>query len=425
MSSTAIVSNDATALVTNDATGLGLLAVILGFVFYTNSSQHPFWVKFYRFIPALLLCYFLPSLLNSFNILDGDTSNLYFVASRYLLPACLVLLILSVDLKAILSLGPKAIVMFLTGTVGIVIGGPIALLIVSTLNPEILGVTGPDAVWRGMTTLAGSWIGGGANQAAMKEIYEAGGNIFSIMVTVDVIVANIWMAVLLFMASKAKEIDAKTGADTRAIETLKKKVEKYHAENARIASLRDLMMIVAVGFGITGLAHVIADFLGPFFEANYPWTRDYSLTSKFFWLIVTVTTIGLAMSFTPVRHLEAAGASKVASAFLYILVATIGLHMDVFKLFDPANLWYFAIGIIWMIVHAGFMLLVAKLIRAPLFYMAVGSQANVGGAASAPVVAAAFHPALAPVGVLLAVLGYAVGTYMAWVCGQILQIVAQ
>ncbi|GIU43974.1 DUF819 family protein [Shewanella colwelliana] len=413
-----------TALVTNDATGLGLLAVILGFVFYTNSSSHPFWVKFYRFIPALLLCYFLPSLLNSFNILDGDTSKLYFVASRYLLPACLVLLILSVDLKAIMSLGPKAIVMFLTGTVGIVIGGPIALLIISAINPDVLGVTGPEAIWRGMTTLAGSWIGGGANQAAMKEIYEVGGDIFSIMVTVDVIVANIWMAVLLFMASKAKQIDAKTGADTSAIERLKEKVEKYHAENARIPSLRDLMMIVAVGFGITGLAHMIADFLGPFFEANYPWTRDYSLTSKFFWLIVTVTTIGLAMSFSPVRHLEAAGASKVASAFLYILVATIGLHMDVFKLFDPANLWYFAIGIIWMLIHAGFMLLVAKLIRAPLFYMAVGSQANVGGAASAPVVAAAFHPALAPVGVLLAVLGYAVGTYMAWLCGQVLQVVA-
>ncbi|ABV38055.1 protein of unknown function DUF819 [Shewanella sediminis HAW-EB3] len=413
-----------TALVTNDATGLGLLAVILGFVFYTSHSKHPFWKKFYKFIPALLMCYFLPSLLNTFNIIDGHTSQLYFVASRYLLPACLVLLILSVDLKAILSLGPKAIIMFLTGTVGIVIGGPIALLIISSLNPEIIGGHGPEAVWRGMTTLAGSWIGGGANQAAMKEIYEAGGDIFSIMVTVDVIVANIWMAVLLFMASKAKQIDKKTGADTSAIERLKEKVEKYHAENARIPSLNDLMMIVAVGFGVTGLAHVFADFLGPFFEANYPWTRDYSLTSKFFWLIVTVTSIGLAMSFSPVRHLEAAGASKVASAFLYILVATIGLHMDVSKLADPDNLWYFAIGIIWMMVHASFMLIVAKLIKAPLFYMAVGSQANVGGAASAPVVAAAFHPALAPVGVLLAVLGYAVGTYMAWMCGQILQIIA-
>ncbi|MGI2057304.1 DUF819 domain-containing protein [Shewanella baltica] len=411
-----------TALVTNDATALGILATILGFVFYTSSSSHPFWQKFYRFIPALLLCYFLPSLLNTFGVIDGNTSQLYFVASRYLLPACLVLLILSVDLKAILSLGPKALIMFLTGTVGIVIGGPIALLLVSIIEPSLIGVDGPDAVWRGMTTLAGSWIGGGANQAAMKEIYAVGGNIFSVMVTVDVIVANIWMAVLLFMASKAKEIDARTGADTSAIEALKDKVEKYHAENARIPNLRDLMLIVAVGFGITGIAHMAADFLGPFFEANYPWTEDYSLTSKFFWLVVIVTTIGLAMSFSPVRHLEAAGASKVASAFLYILVATIGLHMDVSKVLDTPL--YFLVGIIWMLVHACFMLLVAKLIKAPLFYMAVGSQANVGGAASAPVVAAAFHPALAPVGVLLAVFGYALGTYMAWLCGQLLQAVA-
>ncbi|NMH67009.1 DUF819 domain-containing protein [Shewanella salipaludis] len=411
-----------TALVTNDATALGMLAAILGFVFYTSGSRHPFWVKFYRFVPALLLCYFLPSLLNTFGVIDSEASKLYFVASRYLLPACLVLLILSVDLKAILGLGPKAVIMFLTGTLGIVIGGPIALLLTSVFDPELIGGNGPDAVWRGMTTLAGSWIGGGANQAAMKEIYDVGGHIFSVMVTVDVIVANLWMAVLLFLASKAKEIDARTGADTSAIETLKAKVEQYHAENARIPSLRDLMLIVAVGFGVTGLAHLAADFLGPYFEANYPWTEDYSLTSKFFWLVVIVTSIGLAMSFSPMRHLEAAGASKVASAFLYILVATIGLHMDVTKIVDTPV--YFLVGIVWMLVHAGLMLLVAKLIKAPLFYLAVGSQANVGAAASAPVVAAAFHPALAPVGVLLAVFGYALGTYMAWLCGQLLQFVA-
>jgi len=409
------------AMVSNDATALGILAVILGFVFYTSSSAHPFWQKFYKYIPALLLCYFLPSLLNTFGVIDGSTSQLYFVASRYLLPACLVLLILSVDLKAIFGLGPKAVIMFLTGTVGIVVGGPFALFAVSIIDPSLIGGNGPDAVWRGMTTLAGSWIGGGANQAAMKEIYSVGGEIFSVMVTVDVIVANIWMAVLLFMASKAKEIDTYTGADTRAIESLKLKVEKYHAENSRIPSLRDIMMIVAVGFGVTGLGHFGADFLGPFFEANYPWTEDYSLTSKFFWLVVIVTTVGLGLSFSPVRHLEAAGASKIATAFLYILVATIGLHMDVSKIMDTPI--YFLIGVVWMLVHAGLMLTVAKLIKAPLFYMAVGSQANVGGAASAPVVAAAFHPALAPVGVLLAVFGYALGTYMAWLCGQLLQVI--
>ena len=409
-------------LISNDATVLGLLAVILGAVFYTSHSSHPGWQKFYRFVPALLLCYFLPSMLNTFGVVDGNGSKLYYVASRYLLPACLVLLTLSVDLKAIMSLGPKAIIMFLTGTLGIVIGGPIALMIMSVFFPELIGGHGPEAVWRGMTTVAGSWIGGGANQAAMKEIYNVGGDIFSIMVTVDVIVANVWMAVLLYLASKAKEIDAKTGADTTAIVHLRKKVEAYHAEHSRIPVLTDLMLIVAVGFGVTGFGHLMADFLAPYFAENFPDTERYSLHSQFFWLIVITTTIGLGLSFTRARHLEAAGASKVGSAYLYILVATIGMHMDVSKIFETPVV--FVLGGLWMMVHAGLMLLVAKVIRAPLFYMAVGSQANVGGAASAPVVASAFHPALAPVGVLLAVLGYVVGTYMAWFCGQLLQIVA-
>ncbi len=410
------------ALITNDATVLGLLALILGFVFYTSHSGSPFWQRFYTYVPALLLCYFLPSLLNTFGVVDGHASNLYFVASRYLLPTCLVLLTLSIDLKAIARLGSKAVIMFLTGTVGIVIGGPLAILIMSAIYPDAVGGQGPEAVWRGMTTVAGSWIGGGANQAAMKEVYEVGDNIFSVMVTVDVIVANLWMAVLLLMAGNAKSIDARTGADTSAIEALKQKVEAFQAEHARIPSLTDLMMIVAVGFGVTGIAHLLADNLAPWFALHFPELQKYSLHSKFFWLVVIVTTIGLAMSFTRLRQLEAAGASKVGSAFLYILVASIGMHMDISAILNTPI--YFVIGILWMLCHAGLMLLVARLIKAPLFYMAVGSQANVGGAASAPVVASAFHPSLAPVGVLLAVLGYALGTYMAWVCGQLMQLAA-
>jgi uncharacterized membrane protein len=410
------------ALITNDAVVLGLLAVILGFIFKTSNSQHPAFKAFYKYVPALLLCYFLPSLLNTFGIVNGSESNIYYVASRYLLPACLILLTISIDLKAIINLGPKALIMFLTGTTGIVIGGPLAILIMSAVYPEAIGGHGPDAVWRGMTTIAGSWIGGGANQASMKEMFEVGGDIFSAMVTVDVIVANLWMAVLLLMAANHKAIDARTGADTRAIEDLKNRVEKYHSEHARMPTLNDYMMIIAIAFGITGLAHFCADFLGPFFANNYAWAKEYSLNSKFFWLIVISTTIGISLSFTKVRHIESFGASKVASTFLYILVASIGLHMNIKAIFDSPM--YFVIGVIWMLTHASLMLIVAKLIKAPLFYMAVGSQANVGGAASAPVVASAFHPSLAPVGVLLAVLGYGVGTYMAYICGLLMQAVA-
>ena len=127
------------------------------------------------------------------------------------------------------------------------------------------------------------------------------------------------------------------------------------------------------------------------------------------------------MSFTRLRTLEGAGASKIGSLFLYILVMTIGLKMDLMAFFEAPS--YFFIGLIWILVHVALLSLVAKLIKAPLFFVAVGSQANVGGAASAPIVASAFHPSLASVGVLLAVLGYALGTYGAYATAEIMRLI--
>ena len=407
---------------TNDAVVLGILMLILGFVFKTSHSENPFWKKFYGIVPALLVCYFLPSVVSTLGLISGDVSNLYFVASRYLLPTSLVLLTLSIDFKGILNLGPKAIILFFTGTIGIVIGGPIALLVMGWIAPDMLGVTGPEAVWRGMTTVAGSWIGGGANQAAMKEVFGVGDEIFSAMVAVDVIVANIWMAFLLYCAGRSDVIDKRTGADTSAIVALRDKVEAYRDKIAKIPTITDLMMILAVGFGITAFSHVCADIIAPWIGANAPGLSKLSLDSQFFWLVVVATSLGMIVSVTKLRNLEGAGASRVGTALLYVLIASIGMKMNILAIKDAPL--YFVLGGIWMAIHAGLMLLVAKLIKAPVFFMAVGSQANVGGAASAPVVASAFHPALAPVGGLLAVLGYAVGTYAAWFCGIVLQVVA-
>ena len=421
-------------LITNDAVVLGLLMVILAFVFATASSDRPGWRRFYTIIPSLLLCYFLPSVFSTVNVISGDASKLYFVASRYLLPTSLVLLTLSIDLERILRLGPKAVIMFLTGTFGILIGGPLSLLLFSWLAPGVVGELGVESLWRGMTTVAGSWIGGGANQAAMKEVFAVGDSMFSAMVTVDVIVANVWMACLLIAAGKSKAIDATVGADASAIEDLKQRIADYQAKISRIPSLSDTMIVLAVGFGVTALSHVVADLLVPQLEAlarmrdasggpgPFAWLERLSLTSKFFWLIVSATTGGVALSFTRVRKLEGIGASRLGSVMIYVLVATIGMKMDLLAIFRNPSL--FAIGFVWMAIHAGLMIGVARAIRAPVFFMAVGSQANVGGAASAPIVAAAFHPALAPVGVLLAVLGYALGTYAAYLCGLLMQAAA-
>lgn len=406
------------ALISNDATIFGILAAMLGVIFYTSKSDHPALKKFYGVIPALLLCYFLPSLLTTFEIIDPRESRLYFMASRYLLPAALILLTLSIDFNEVVKLGPKALIMFFTGTVGVMIGGPLSILFFSAVAPDIVGAN-PDQIWRGMTTIAGSWIGGGANQAAMKEVFEVGEDIFSAMVTVDVLVAELWMAFLLIGVAKHKNIDRAFKADASAVDHLQDKMEAYTASIAKVTSFNDLIYILALAFGATGLAHWASDLLAPWIGENYPGLAKFSLTSGFFWLVVIATTIGIALSFTKARNLEGAGASKVGSVFIYILVATIGMSMNVMEIFENPGL--FAVGLVWMIIHVGLMFLVAKLIKAPYFFLAVGSKANIGGAASAPVVAAAFHPALAPVGVLLAVLGYALGTYGAYISGLLMQ----
>ena len=414
-------------IITNDTIVFGLLMIALGLVFYTSSKNTGFWHKFYKIIPALLMAYLIPAIFSSFGLISDEYSNLYFVASRYLLPASLVLMTLSIDLKSIFNLGPKALIMFFTGTVGIIVGGPIAILLISIFSPETVGGAGFDATWRGLATLAGSWIGGGANQAAMLEIYEFNPKLYGGMVLVDIVVASLLMAGLLMGIGKSDKIDKWLKADTSAIEKLKAKVSKFTDSVNRIPTLTDYIIITALAFGAVGFAHFSADAISIFLKENFEIVNDKtsamsSFGSQFFWMITIATAVGIILSFTKAKNYEGAGAGKIGSVFIYILVATIGMKMDLSKVVDNPGL--IVIGLVWMLIHIVLLFIVAKLIKAPYFFLAVGSQANVGGAASAPVVAAAFHPSLATVGVLLAVFGYVVGTYGAILTAELMRIVS-
>ncbi|MGB7345475.1 MAG: DUF819 family protein [Pirellulaceae bacterium] len=409
-------------LISNDAVIFGMLMAILGLVFWTSSLSHRFWKIFYTIFPMLLLCYFLPSLLTLAKVVDPDASKLYFMASRYLLPASLVLLTISIDLREILKLGSKALIMFLTGTVGVILGGPLAILIVGSVRPDLVGGEDAEAVWRGLSTVAGSWIGGGANQTAMKEIFGPSDQLFSVMVAVDVIIAEIWMMFLLLGVGKADWIDAKLKADSSAVKHLQEKMEAFSQRIAKVPTTTDLFVLLGVAFGVTAASHACGDLLANKIKDDLPWLSQFSLDSSFFWLIVLATTGGVLLSFTRARNLEGVGASRIGTVFIFILVATIGLKMDIAAIRDEPGL--FVVGGVWMAIHVLLMIAMAWAIRAPYFFLAVGSKANIGGAASAPVVAAAFHPSLAPVGVLLAVLGYALGTYGAYLCALMMQAVA-
>ncbi len=415
-------------LITNDIVVFGLLALCLGFIFYTSNIRKGFWKKFYTIVPAVLMCYLLPSILASLGLVSDETSELYFMASRYLLPAALVLMTLSIDLKAIAKLGSKALILFLTGSVGIILGGPLAMLIVSIFSPETVGGNDFDAIWRGLSTIAGSWIGGGANQAAMLEIFQYNPEEYGKMVLVDIVVANVWMAIILLGVGRTEKIDRWLKADTSAIEILKVKVTQFTAKITRVPSLQDYIIMLSLSFTAVGVSHFSGDSISAYLVKNVATVADPSnflsfLGSGFFWMVVIATILGIALSFTKAKNYEGAGASKLGSVFIYILVATIGMKMDLGKVLENPGL--IILGFIWIAIHAGLLILVAKLIKAPYFFLAVGSQANVGGAASAPVVAAEFHPSLTSVGVLLAVLGYVIGTGGALICAYLMEIASK
>lgn len=415
------IASDApsTALIQNDIVVFGLIAATLGAIFYLASGPTPFWKKFFTWVPALLLCYFVPALYNTVGLIDGLNSALYNpVASRILLPAALVLLTLSIDLKGILRLGPRLLFVFCAGTVGIILGAIVTFQLMLWTWPEAVA----GDTWKGMAALAGSWIGGGANMVAMREVYGVDATLFGQFAVVDVAMASALMAGLLFVANRSAQIDARTGADTTAIDEMKAKVAAYEAANARIPTLADLMVIIGLAFGLVGLSHAIAAPLSAWFAANVASAAQYSLDSAFVWVVVLSTTAGLLLSFTRARRLESAGASKIGTACLYFLIACIGMQMDFMRLFDRPEL--ILIGALWMSIHVAVIFGAARLVRAPVFYAGVGSMGNVGAAASAPVIAAAFHPTLAPVGVLLGTVGYATGTVLAYLTGQVLKAMA-
>ena len=377
---------------------LGLLALL--FV----AAAHERYARVFKVVPLLVFAYFLPTLLSNTGVIPLE-SPLYAFIRSWLLPASLVLLVLCADIPSILRLGRPALILFLTGTVSVVVGGPLAYLALGWLVPAELG----DEAWKALAALSGSWIGGGANFIAVGESVGASESTIAMVVVVDVAVANVWMAVLLYFSGRANAMDARIGADRSAIDAVQRAVAQFQQEVARPTNLKDLLAILFIAFGTTAGATALASFLPDI----------GTVINGFTWVVLLVTTVALTLSFTPLRRLEGAGASSIGSVFLYLLIASIGAQAQFSEVVKAPGL--VAIGALWIGIHALAILLVRRWLKAPIFVAAVGSQANIGGAASAPIVAAAFHPALATVGVMLAVAGYVLGTYAGLLCAVLLE----
>lgn len=386
----------------NDAYGLlAVLVLVPATLFYL--AENTFLKAFFQRVPVLVFAYLVPSLLVMAGVIPAE-APIYGDIMRFVLPASLLLLTLSIDLKGIYRLGPKALILFFSATAGIIIGGPVALFLFQDHLPA--------DIWKGFAALAGSWTGGGVNFVAVGVSVGASETLLGMMVIVDVVVAYTWTALLMFFASKYKHIDRMHGADNQMVEELRARVESFQKSTARISTTSDFMVLIGVAFGAAWLARQIGLWLPPI----------GGIFDSFAWMIVIVTAFGVILSFTPFRAYEGAGASKLGTLMLYMLIGVIGVKADFTKIAEYPML--IAAGATWMLIHILVVYLVMRFTKAPLFFMAVGSQANVGGVASAPIVASAFHPALATVGVLLGVAGYVVGTYAGLLTAYLMQLIA-
>lgn len=390
------------ALITEPTQVAALLAAVLAGVFAL--SRVAALEKLFDILPPVIWAYFVPMILTTVGVTPAQNPA-YDWFSYVLLPFALFLLMITIDLKAILSLGPLALAMMLIGTLGIVIGGPVAYLAVGQF-------IGDPETWQGMAALAGSWIGGTANMLALKESVGLSDAGLAPIIVVDTVVGYGWMAVLLFLSGYQKRFDAWVGADSAAIDRVNATLQEMD-QTRRPSSTATVAIIVGLGFGAAVLSRVLGELL--------PSLGDPTIISGGTWAVLIAVTVGLALSFTPMRRLEPDGASRIGFAALYLLLTSIGAHADLAAVFEaPA---YMLMGVVWLAVHISLLFLAAKLLKAPLFFVATGSMANVGGAASAPIVAGVYLPAMAPVGLLMAVAGYVLGIYAAlgcaWMLGQL------
>jgi uncharacterized membrane protein len=392
---------------------LAFLACIVVAIFGLARVQ---WLKpFFRYAPPLIWTYFIPMGCSTLGIIPS-VSPLYkpFMAN-VILPIVLVLLLVPSDTRSVARLGPKAVAVMLTGTLGIVLGAVVSFGLLTVLLPA---GTLPTDLWKGVAALAGSWIGGGANYFSVAESVGTDATLLGKLVVVDTVVGYTWLGILVGLTGVEDRIDQANRADNTVIQDLARRLSDRQAARARPIQLFDFALMIALAVGIsqvclwigggleTGVARLEA--------SSWFWEKIHlsQVLSGFGWAILLISVVSVALSLTRLQRLEDCGATPVGYVGLYLLLTTIGARADLSKI-QPEDLWLFVLGALWIVIHVTVLFVGVRLLRAPLFLGATGSMANIGGVASAPVVAAAFHPSLAPVGLVMAILGNVIGTPVA------------
>lgn len=399
------------------------IGLFLGFLlcglFYTHTSSIKFFKNFYRIFPLMLMCYALPAIFSSLHFIDASNSQLSEMAKTHLMPGCLFLLILGTDFFALSLVGKKLLGMYVLGAVSICIGGPLSLWLGSIFFPYELVWQGDNAAWKGMSTLMANWLGGTANQLAIKEIHDVGDAVFAVMMAINILFSSLWMVILLFIAERQDKIDEYLKANKAYKPIFPNNIKSKPLDKQ--TNYYWIMILSCTFLTVIFFSENLSSFLANSIANSFPYLFKYNLTSDFFWSVLIVTFLGLSFSLTNARHVLVKETRHIALFIIYIMIMLMGLNFDISAL--SVAPYYVCIGLIWFAIHIVILFTFTVLLRLPIMYLAIASQCNIGGAASAPVIASAFHPRLASAALLMAVWGYTWASLLAWYFGFLMQFI--
>lgn len=373
-------------MITNGFTYIALLiflaAALVCLQKYTKSA-------FFDFVPPIVLLYLLTMILCTFHVWDMEaTKPAYSALKNNILYAMIFLMLLRCDIRQIFKLGPKMLGGFFAASISIGLG---FICTYALLHTQL----GSEA-WKALGALCGSWMGGSGNMIAVQAAFNIGEADMAYALVVDSIDYSIWVMFLLWAINLAPKFNKWTKADTRVLEEVSKRLEENYKTTEQKITFVDLIFLL----GLSLLISAVGQNIGSAIYQAAPWL------DKATWTVLFITISGLLGALTPIGKI--AGAQELSNVMLYSVVALLASRASFLEL-SNAPIWI-AAGFLVLLIHGILLVLFAKLFKLDMFTCGVASLANIGGSASAPILAGAYSGSLVPVGILMSLMGYVVGT---------------
>lgn len=371
-------------MITNPLIYLFTLAFIATFFYLLESKTS---LRVFKLVPAVVMIYAFSMLLASLDVFESnaEVNAIYKQTKTNLLPAMLFLMLLQIDLRHFFKLGKSLLISYVLAVSSIAFGF-IVVAFMFDFSSEMSAAFG---------ALAGSWMGGTANMIAVGSALNVSEDAFAYALVVDSVNYTLWVMLLLFLVPFASYFN------------------KFTKSSENLAYLGDIGCACNMGakrYWLLILFALVVSFLTQYLSTLFNFLNATTT------VVILASLFGVLGSFTKLREMN--GSSEVATSMLYIIIALIG-SKAVIESFSGLGVYVLA-GFSILVIHAAIMVLGAKLFKLDLFSVAIASLSNIGGVASAPILAATYNKSLVSVGVLMAIMGYIIGTFGGLVVGNIL-----